>query len=132
MISIKFNDIKIKSASNHSGVFVGNNFEPNWDAFSKSNTNVSGDNVSDSVNIVIDEDGFDFTIFEEEIADERSITQVKDQSNYSSSNHFNKSSKKNNNNNSTSSHTNSGGNNDTKNKKQGSVKTSIRYNSKRK
>lgn len=77
MIRIKVNEISISSMSDNSGVFIGNNFEPNWSAFTKSNTNISGNKNNDSINIIFDKDGFDFTISEENNAQEISITKKK-------------------------------------------------------
>lgn len=65
MININIKKISISTVSgNSSGVFVGNNFLPNSDSFSKSNTNVSGNNVSNSINILMDNDGYDFKVID--------------------------------------------------------------------
>lgn len=60
MITIKFRSIHINSATENSGVFIGNNFAANWDVFTKSNINSTGDHASNSTNIIVDNDGFDF------------------------------------------------------------------------
>ncbi|EKN67228.1 hypothetical protein P9E76_19020 [Schinkia azotoformans] len=60
MITIKFLNIHINTASDRSGVLIGNNFAANWDMFTKSNTNSSGDHATNCVNIIVDNDGYDF------------------------------------------------------------------------
>ncbi|MFC7395344.1 hypothetical protein [Scopulibacillus cellulosilyticus] len=68
MIVISLNDLNIKSMSDNSGVFFGSNFEPNWDVFTKSNTNISGNTNNNNLNLIIDKDGLDFVITNEQNA----------------------------------------------------------------
>ncbi len=60
MITIKFRNIQINSATENSGVFIGNNFAANWDVFTKSNINSLCAQASNSTNIIVDNDGIDF------------------------------------------------------------------------
>ncbi|WP_106497494.1 hypothetical protein [Lentibacillus sp. Marseille-P4043] len=101
MITINIEKIKVNTAKNQSGVFIGNNYAPNWSYFSKGNTNVSGNHVSDNVNVILDEDEKDFSVMNnnnaKKIADEAEdlvINRNKKQSKHKSMKGHNKKAKK--------------------------------------
>lgn len=65
MIVIRLNNISNNTYSNNAGNFFGTNIA-RWNNITKSNTVVSGNNVSNSINILVDDDGLDFTITDKE------------------------------------------------------------------
>lgn len=65
---IKFNSISVNTVESHSGLFIGYNYAPCWNSFSKTQEligSVTGNNndFSNSSGVIIDEDVIDMPVF---------------------------------------------------------------------